>query len=747
MLVETKSNISVKNLKQSNDAYENEVWQRLVAARHHNPHSLLGLCVQNDNVALHVFRPDLSELSLKTSAERTELVPMSQVGATGLFFWQGNRTDLSIPPTLVFTDPQGINHEYIDPYSFSPILDHQELLRFNSQAHWHAYRIFGSHSCSVDSVLGVRFAVWAPNAERVSVVGDFNRWDGRIHMMTSRGGTGVWEIFIPGMELGCLYKYEIRNRDTGDLHLKSDPYANQFEIRPNTASLVAYDVEHSWGDHEWMQGRDQLKWLHAPLCIYEIHAGSWRRSEQGGFLNYRALADQLIPYVCEQGFNAIQLMPITEHPLDDSWGYQVTGFFAPSSRFGSPDDLRYFVDCCHQNNIRVLLDWVPAHFPKDAHGLARFDGSAVYEHEDPLKGEHRDWGTLIFNYGRTEVRNFLLSSAFYWLDEFHIDGLRVDAVASMLYLDYSRNGDEWIPNEFGGNENLEAVSFLRELNTILHKEHPGCLVMAEESTSWPMVSRPVYLGGLGFSMKWNMGWMNDSLEYFSKDSIYRKYHHDQLTFGLLYAFTENFILPLSHDEVVHGKRSLLNKMPGDEWQRFANLRLLFIYLYTQPGKKLLFMGGEFAQSDEWNHNKALDWSLLERSFNQGVQLLIRDLNFLYISEPALHYFDFTETGFQWIDCHDSTQSVISYLRKCEGDEFVVVLNFTPEVREGYRIGVPEAGVYKEVINTDSSYYQGSNVSNGRHIFTDDVKMMGFSQSIKITLPPLAGLILRPCFSN
>jgi len=747
MLVETKSNISVKKLKQSNDAYENEVWQRLVAARHHNPHSLLGLCVQNDNVALHVFRPDLSELSLKTSAECTELVPMSQVGATGLFVWQGNRTDLSIPPTLVFTDPQGINHEYIDPYSFSPILDHQELLRFNSQAHWHAYRIFGSHSCSVDSVLGVRFAVWAPNAERVSVVGDFNRWDGRIHMMTSRGGTGVWEIFIPGMELGCLYKYEIRNRDTGDLHLKSDPYANQFEIRPNTASLVAYDVEHSWGDHEWMQGRDELKWLHAPLCIYEIHAGSWRRSEQGGFLNYRALADQLIPYVCEQGFNAIQLMPITEHPLDDSWGYQVTGFFAPSSRFGSPDDLRYFVDCCHQNNIRVLLDWVPAHFPKDAHGLARFDGSAVYEHEDPLKGEHRDWGTLIFNYGRTEVRNFLLSSAFYWLDEFHIDGLRVDAVASMLYLDYSRNGDEWIPNEFGGNENLEAVSFLRELNTILHKEHPGCLVMAEESTSWPMVSRPVYLGGLGFSMKWNMGWMNDSLEYFSKDSIYRKYHHDQLTFGLLYAFTENFILPLSHDEVVHGKRSLLNKMPGDGWQRFANLRLLFIYLYTQPGKKLLFMGGEFAQSDEWNHNKALDWSLLERSFNQGVQLLIRDLNFLYISEPALHYFDFTETGFQWIDCHDSTQSVISYLRKCEADEFVVVLNFTPEVREGYRIGVPEAGVYKEVINTDSSYYHGSNVSNGRHIFTEDVKMMGFSQSIKITLPPLAGLILKPCSSN
>lgn len=744
MLVETESNISVKRLKQSNDAYENEVWQRLVAARHHNPHSLLGLCVQNNDVVLHVFRPDLSELNLKTSAECTRPVPMSQIGATGLFVWRGSRTDLSTPPTLVFTDPQGVRHEYIDPYSFSPILNQHELLRFNSQAHWHAYRIFGSHSCSVDGVLGVRFAVWAPNAERVSVVGDFNRWDGRIHMMTSRGGTGVWEIFIPGMELGCLYKYEIRNRDTGDLHLKSDPYANHFEMRPNTASLVAYDVEHSWGDHEWMQGRDELKWLHAPLSIYEIHAGSWRRSEQGGFLNYRALADQLIPYVCEQGFNAIQLMPITEHPLDDSWGYQVTGFFAPSSRFGSPDDLRYFVDCCHQNNIRVLLDWVPAHFPKDAHGLARFDGSAVYEHEDPLKGEHRDWGTLIFNYGRTEVRNFLLSSAFYWLDEFHIDGLRVDAVASMLYLDYSRNGDEWIPNEFGGNENLEAVSFLRELNTILHKEHPGCLIMAEESTSWPMVSRPVYLGGLGFSMKWNMGWMNDSLDYFSKDSIYRKYHHDQLTFGLLYAFTENFILPLSHDEVVHGKHSLLNKMPGDEWQRFANLRLLFIYLYTQPGKKLLFMGGEFAQSDEWNHNKALDWSLLERDFNQGVQLLVRDLNFLYMSEPALHYFDFAETGFQWIDCHDSTQSVISYLRKCERDEFVVVLNFTPEVREGYRIGVPESGVYEEVINTDSSYYRGSNVSNGRHIFTEDIETMGFSQSIKITLPPLAGLILRPC---
>jgi 1,4-alpha-glucan branching enzyme len=747
MLIEMESNIGANKLKQSSNAYEDEVWQRLIAARHHNPHSLLGLSEFNDDVVLHVYRPDLSELSLRTSAECTELVPMSQTGASGLFVWRGKRSDLSAPPTLVFTDPQGISHEYIDPYSFAPVLDQQELQRFNSQAHWHAYRIFGSHSCSVDGVLGVRFAVWAPNAERVSVVGDFNRWDGRIHMMTSRGGTGVWEIFIPGMELGCLYKYEIRNRDTGDLHLKSDPYANHFEMRPNTASLVAYDVEHSWGDHEWMQRRDEQEWLHAPLSIYEIHLGSWRRTEQGGFLNYRVLADQLIPYVCEQGFNAIQLMPITEHPLDDSWGYQVTGFFAPSSRFGSPDDLRYFVDCCHQNNIRVLLDWVPAHFPKDAHGLARFDGSAVYEHEDPLKGEHRDWGTLIFNYGRTEVRNFLLSSAFYWFDEFHIDGLRVDAVASMLYLDYSRNGDEWIPNEFGGNENLEAVSFLRELNTILHKEHPGCLIMAEESTSWPMVSRPVYLGGLGFSMKWNMGWMNDSLDYFSKESIYRKYHHDQLTFGLLYAFTENFILPLSHDEVVHGKRSLLNKMPGDEWQRFANLRLLFIYLYTQPGKKLLFMGGEFAQSDEWNHNKALDWSLLERDFNQGVQLLVRDLNFLYISEPALHYFDFSDAGFHWIDCHDSTQSVISYLRKSEQDEFVVVLNFTPEVREGYRIGVPESGVYEEVINTDSSYYRGSNVSNGSHILTENVKTMGFSQSIRLTLPPLAGLILRRCSSN
>ncbi len=494
-------------------------------------------------------------------------------------------------------------------------------------------------------------------------------------------------------------------------------------------------ISNGWND------RIGHNWLHEPMSIYEVHLGSWRRDNLGNFLNYRELAVQLVDYVKEMGFTHVELLPVTEHPLDASWGYQTTGYFAPTSRHGTPDDFRYFIDTCHQNGIGVILDWVPAHFPKDSFALARFDGSALYEHEDPRKGEHRDWGTLIYNYGRNEVKNFLLSSAIFWLEEFHLDGLRVDAVASMLYLDYSRNDNDWIPNMYGGNENLEAIDFLRELNTVTHDQHPGTVMMAEESTSWPQVTRPTWTGGLGFSMKWNMGWMHDTLAYMSQEPIHRKYHHDQLTFGMLYAFTENFCLPFSHDEVVHGKGSLVSKMPGDEWQRFANLRLLYTLMYTYPGKKLLFMGCEFGQGTEWNFNKALDWYVLDYPHHKGVQSLVKDLNQLYKKHPALYQHDFDHQGFDWIDCHDVQQSIISYRRKTEHEDLIVVLNFTPVAREQYRIGVPVAGTYTEIFNSDSGYYDGSNVGNGAAL-SEPTAWMNQPHSISLTLPPLGAVILK-----
>jgi 1,4-alpha-glucan branching enzyme len=588
----------------------------------------------------------------------------------------------------------------------------------------------------------VLFATWAPNAERISVVGDFNHWDGRCHPMRVRGGSGIWELFIPDLEAGALYKFEIRSNRGGQILLKADPYGRHFEVRPSTASIVASSSRHTWQDHGWMEARAHHDWLHAPMSIYEVHLGSWQRDEQGNFLSYRELAMRLVEHVKKLGFTHIELLPITEHPFDGSWGYQTIGYYAPTSRFGTPDDFRFFVDYCHEHGIGVLLDWAPGHFPKDAHGLANFDGSALYEHEDPRLGEHKDWGTLIFNYGRNEVRNFLFSSALYWLEEFHIDGLRVDAVASMLYLDYSRNAGEWVPNIHGGRENLEAIHFVRQLNEVTHDQHPGTMIMAEESTSWPMVSRPIYLGGLGFSMKWNMGWMNDTLEYISKEPIHRLYHHDKLTFSLLYAFTENFILPFSHDEVVHGKGSMLQKMPGDEWQRFANLRLLYCYMFTHPGKKLLFMGCEFGQGQEWNHATTLDWYVLDYPLHQGIQRLVGDLNRFYCNTPALHRFDFEHQGFEWVDCHDAAQSVLIYLRRA-GDEFVITaLNFTPVPRPNYRIGVPVAGQYLEVLNTDSEYYGGSNMGNGNGIHSEPTPWMGRPHSIELTLPPLAGVVLR-----
>jgi 1,4-alpha-glucan branching enzyme len=714
----------------------NEDIIKIIEARHHDPFSILGLHHQNGQSIVRAFLPNTQKATID------EKLPMQRIEGTDFFHWQGEQSQITWPYKIHRLTNNNEQIAQFDAYSIMPQISEYDLHLFAEGKHWHAYKILGAHPYEVEGIKGTLFATWAPGAERVSVVGSFNQWDGRCHPMRVRGGTGVWELFIPGVSPGELYKFEIRNRDDGSLHLKMDPYGQQTELRPSTASIVTKSSAHNWQDEDWMDTREHADWLHQAHSIYEVHMGSWKRHADSSFYSYRELADELVPYVSEMGFTHIELLPITEHPLDISWGYQTTGYFSPTSRFGSPDDFRYFVDCCHQQNIGVLLDWVPGHFPKDSHGLARFDGTALYEHADPRRGEHQDWGTLIFNYGRNEVFNFLLSSAFYWLEEFHIDGLRVDAVASMLYLDYSREEGQWLPNEYGGRENLEVIEFLKHVNTVLHKEHPGCIIAAEESTSYPMISRPAHLGGLGFSMKWNMGWMHDILEYMQQDPIHRRYHHDSLTFGLLYAFTENFVLPFSHDEVVHGKRSMLYKMPGDEWQRFANLRLLYTFMYSYPGKKLLFMGCEFGQGNEWNCETSLDWYVLDYPLHQGLQKLVVDLNQLYKTTPALHRHDFDPHGFEWIDCNDREHSILSYLRK-DGNSFVVsVFNFTPVPREKYRIGVPEAGSYKIIINSDSEFYSGSNYHNEAVIESEDIAWADRPYSIKVNLPPLAGLILR-----
>ena len=708
---------------------------KIIEARHHDPFSVLGSHIEGKKKTIRAFIPNATSVHIGKNGPRLE-----RIANTDLFEWKGSAEKIEALYSLYWRDSDGQTHWAIDPYQFSPQLSGFDLHLFSEGKHWHIYNILGAHPCEVEGVKGVRFATWAPNAERISVVGEFNQWDGRRHPLSVHGSSGVWELFIPELESGTLYKFEIRNRHSGEILLKTDPYGQQFELRPNTAAIIRNNEPYSWQDAKWLKQRTDTEWQHSPMSVYEVHLGSWRRDENGKFLNYRDLAIQLVDYVSELGFTHIELLPITEHPLDASWGYQTTGYFAPTSRFGTPDEFRFFIDHCHQHGIGVLLDWVPAHFPRDSHGIARFDGTALYEHEDPRKGEHRDWGTLIYNFGRNEVKNFLLASAMYWLEEFHIDGLRVDAVASMIYLDYSREEGDWIPNIHGGNENLEALDFLRELNTAVHGQHPGALVIAEESTSWPQVSRPVWLGGLGFSMKWNMGWMHDTLQYMSKDPIHRRYQHDQLTFGLLYAFTENFMLPFSHDEVVHGKGSMLNKMPGDEWQRFANLRLLYTYMYTYPGKKLLFMGCEFGQGIEWNFARTLDWYVLDYPLHQGVKQLLGDLNHYYQSSPPLHQNEFEHHGFEWLDCHDTEQSILSYLRK-NGDDFVVViLNFTPIMRNRYRIGVPAPGYYQEQLNSDASLYGGSNTGNSGGVNSEEIPWMGQPHSISLTLPPLAGVI-------
>jgi 1,4-alpha-glucan branching enzyme len=712
---------------------------QLIEGRLHDPFDVLGLhCIDG---SWHIR-------SLLPEAEQAWLVcgdgalPMECINGSELFTIEVTPQSVDQHYRIRWRDALGHDHTTCDPYSFAAQLSDFDLHLFGEGKHWHIYRLLGAHPRTIDGIEGVLFATWAPNAERVSVVGDFNHWDGRCHPMRVRGGSGVWELFIPGLAVGRLYKFELRNRDHGSVQQKADPYAQRSELRPKTASIIAGPGEHVWQDHAWLQQRRGKDWLHSPMSVYEVHLGSWQKSEDDGFLNYRELAHRLVAYVSALGFTHIELLPITEHPLDDSWGYQTTGYFAPSARFGTPDDFRYLVDYCHQHSIGVLLDWVPAHFPRDDHALARFDGTTLYEHADPHRGEHRDWGTLIYDYGRREVSNFLLASANFWLQEFHLDGLRVDAVAALIHLDYSRDEGDWTPNIYGGNENLEAVAFLRELNSLTHGEHPGTLTIAEESTSWPQVTGPTWLGGLGFSMKWNMGWMNDSLHYMALDPVFRKYHHSQLTFGLMYAFSENFTLPFSHDEVVHGKGSMLGKMPGDEWQRFANLRLLYTYLFTYPGTKLLFMGNEFAQLREWSCNQPLDWPLLDQAQHRGIKHVVSDLNRLYREQTSLYYYSFSEEGFEWIDCHDSTQSVISYLRREGENHTVIALNFTPEPRHKYRIGVPEAGIYRELFNSDSEYYGGSNVGNGLPINSDNKPWMGYPYSISLTLPPLGGLILK-----
>lgn len=605
------------------------------------------------------------------------------------------------------------------------------------------YNELGAHLTKQGGVNGTRFAVWAPNAREVSVVCESNNWQ-RDRNRLSRGDDGVWSSFISGIQPGEKYKYSVVDVH-GNVTDKADPYAFEAEYRPATASIVCDLDGYSWADDEWMKFRQSANWLERPMSIYEVHPGSWRRPEDGrDYFTWEELADQLIDYCHELGYSHLQLMPVTEHPFDGSWGYQVTGYFAPTSRFGTPHEFMLFVDHCHQAGIGVLVDWVPAHFPTDAHGLGRFDGTGLYEHEDHRKGYHPDWNTYIFNYGRTEVREFLLSSARFWCDLYHVDGLRVDAVASMLYLDYSRDSGQWVPNEHGGRENHDAISFIKEFNEVIHREFPGVVTIAEESTSWPKVSRPLYDGGLGFTMKWDMGWMHDTLKYTARDPIHRTHHQNDLSFRMMYAFSENFVLPLSHDEVVHGKKSLLSRMPGDEWQQFANLRLLFSYQFTMPGKKLQFMGGEIAQWNEWNHDAELDWSLLKFPNHAGISRLVKDLNRLYCSNPAMHQFDTSQEGFQWIDCDDAEKSTYSFIRRASDhdDFFVIVLNFTPVVREEFRIGVPKAGYYREAFNTDADIYGGSNVGNKGGMYSEPVAAHGFEHSLSITLPPLAMTVFR-----
>jgi 1,4-alpha-glucan branching enzyme len=730
----------------------------LVTGRHSDPFAFLGPHPADGGWAVRCLIPWAAEARISwqpapsgdAAPSSRVLVEAAKLRPEGFFEALLPSNQASAPAPSSYRIQARTHHgepfEVYDPYAFPCVLTEFDLYLMGEGRHFDTYEKLGAHLITLEGVRGVQFAVWAPSARRVSVVGDFNRWDGRVHPMRARGSSGIWEIFIPELAEGAIYKFEIIGPDGNVLPLKADPYAFRSELRPNTGSIVANLEAYRWDDADWLSQRSSKNRFQSPVSIYEVHLGSWRRvpEDQNRWLTYRELADQLIPYVKELGYTHIELLPVMEHPYDGSWGYQTLGYFAATSRYGSPTEFMEFIDRCHQAGCGVILDWTPAHFPRDAHGLAQFDGSHLYEHADPRQGAHPDWGTLVYNYGRNEVQNYLISNALFWLDKYHIDGLRVDAVASMLYLDYSRSPGEWIPNQYGGRENLHAIDFLKRMNEVTHGKFPGVLTIAEESTAWPAVSRPTYLGGLGFSFKWNMGWMNDTLKYFSHDPVHRKYEHNKITFSMLYAFTENFVLPFSHDEVVHGKNSLLHKMPGDLWQQFANLRLLYGYHYAHPGKKLLFMGQEFAQRHEWSEASSLDWHLLEWDAHRGVQNLVRDLNRLYASEPALHQVDFDWQGFEWIDANDADNSVLSFIRrgKSPQDLVVVTLNATPVVRAGYRLGVPQPGYYREILNTDAAHYGGSNIGNAGGQDASDQPAQGRPHSLVLSLPPLAATFFK-----
>ncbi|MBS0657453.1 MAG: 1,4-alpha-glucan branching protein GlgB [Verrucomicrobia bacterium] len=717
--------------------------QRLLASTHHDPFAFLGPHrLPDGRWVVRVFQPRAE--SVKVVLHPRGEIEAPRVHSAGLFeaiFESNGRPSYVLE--IAYADGTPV-WRHPDPYSYGPLFGELDLHLFAEGNHHRLYDEFGAQVREIGGIRGVSFAVWAPNARRVSVVGDFNHWDGRVHPMRRLLGCGVWEIFLPGLPVGSHYKFEILDA-RNNVRLKGDPFAFFSQNGKQTASIV-YDLgNYVWADDEWMEKRAKSKPYEEPMSIYEVHLGSWQWiAEEGRPMSYLELADRLIPYAVEMGFTHLELMPVAEHPFVGSWGYQITGYFSPTSRFGPPDDFRQFVDRCHQAGLGVILDWVPGHFPKDEHGLARFDGTALYEHADPRQGEHSDWGTLIFNYGRNEVRNFLIANGLYWLDQFHIDGLRVDAVASMLYLDYSRKPGQWVPNAYGGRENLEAVAFLKRFNEVAYQSYPGVVTIAEESTSWPGVSRPTYTGGLGFGMKWNMGWMHDTLKYFSFDPIFRRFHQGMLTFSMMYAYSEHFVMPLSHDEVVHGKGSLINKMPGDEWQKFANLRLLFAYQWMHPGRKLIFQGSEFAQVREWDHDRSLDWHLTNEPRHLGITRLLQQLNHLYRHHPALHELEDSYDGFEWIDFSDSDNSVLAFMRKPRAESagahrLVVVLNFTPVPRLGYRMGFPSPGGYTEVLNTDATEYGGSGVGNAGFVQTEPIRWHRFDHSAPITLPPLAAI--------
>jgi len=728
---------------------DNSTIESIVLARHPEPFAVLGQHLDQDpnapfGAVIRTFQPQAQSVRLLT--EKGEKIAMDRIHPDGLF---ETLIKQSVGPYKLQLTREEHTWEITDAYSMGSVIGDLDKHLFNEGTHQELYKTLGSHWLKFDGVEGVHFAVWAPNASRVSVVGDFNEWDGRRHAMRSHPGSGVWDIFIPQVGEGALYKFEIAAQDGHVLPLKNDPYAPYFEQPPGNASIV-FKTRFIWRDTDFLSRRRGLDMRQQPISIYEMHAGSWRHNLHGQSLTYVELAKTLIPYLLENCFTHVELMPITEHPFDGSWGYQPIGLFAPTSRFGSPDDFRHFVDACHAAEIGVIMDWVPAHFPTDEHGLGQFDGTHLYEHADPRQGMHQDWQTLIYNFGRREVANYLLSNALYWIKEFHLDGLRVDAVASMLYLDYSREAGQWIPNRHGGRENLEAIDFLKQMNILVHEQ--GAMTLAEESTSFPSVSRPTYDGGLGFTFKWNMGWMHDILEFMSKDAAYRKYHHNSLTFGMIYAFSENFTLPFSHDEVVYGKGSMINKMPGDDWQKFANLRALYALMFSYPGKKLNFMGSEIAQYSEWQHDGSIQWHLLDEPKHRGMQTLVRDLNKLYILHPALHETDCNAQGFEWIDCDDVDQSVISYYRYSADRQrsCITICNFTPVIRNNYRIGVNELGNYIELLNSDDETYAGSGQGNGAGSDSDNrtlikaeaISVHNRAASISLTLPPLAVLIIE-----